>query len=199
MEVQGIAIVEQRCSDKALAVAARRRCNIDGWAYMQDQWPGGEGSPGLELWDYSSPRALMSFYPEISRHGFLQILRQFTLPLRHDKPARSRNCGRGHRFRSQHRARALPNRRPEVQLSLGEEAEIGRLRQAGGAATQLQTPDTRFPSRFRSRWSDLNSTNLISLDSEMPRVISSRRFELSSSGRCRITKSISPEVASELE
>ncbi|PKU70373.1 putative RING-H2 finger protein ATL12 isoform X1 [Dendrobium catenatum] len=50
---------------------------------------------------------------------------------------------------------------------------------------------------FRGRWSDFNSADLISLDSEMLRVISSRRFEPAGSGRCVITEAISPEVAAE--
>ncbi|PKU70374.1 E3 ubiquitin-protein ligase ATL42 [Dendrobium catenatum] len=50
---------------------------------------------------------------------------------------------------------------------------------------------------FRSRWSDFNSADLISLDSEMLRVISSRRFDPAGSSSGGISEAISPEVAAE--
>ncbi|XP_020598751.1 E3 ubiquitin-protein ligase ATL42-like isoform X2 [Phalaenopsis equestris] len=46
---------------------------------------------------------------------------------------------------------------------------------------------------FQSRWSDFNSADLISLDSEMLRVISSRRFDPAVSGVGRSIEVISPE------
>lgn len=49
---------------------------------------------------------------------------------------------------------------------------------------------------FRSRWSDFNSADLISLDSEMLRVISNRRFDPAASGGGG-SKAISSEVSAE--